>query len=57
MTGTYKHEQHLLPFHIGKIVNEIRQAVVSDIKTPLPQIYDKLAKKFACFITKCYFFS
>ncbi|CAF3348916.1 unnamed protein product [Rotaria sp. Silwood2] len=46
MRGTHKHGQRLLPFHIGEIVNEFRQAIVSDIRTPLPQIYDKFAKKF-----------
>ncbi|CAF3137818.1 unnamed protein product [Rotaria sp. Silwood2] len=44
--GIHRHEERVLPFHIGATVYEFRQAAVSDIKTPLPQIYDRIAKKF-----------
>jgi len=57
MRGTHKHDQRLLPFHIGEIVNEFRQIAVSDIRTPLPQIYDKLAKKFVRFTLSLPLFS
>jgi hypothetical protein len=49
MRGTHKHQQRLLPYHVGEVVNEFRQAVVADIGTPLPQIYYRLAKKFVRF--------
>ena len=54
--GTHQHEERLLPFHIGEAVNEFQQAVTSDIKTPLPQIYDRVTKKFVSFsISVAYF--
>ena len=54
--GTYQHEERLLSFHVGESVNEFQQAVASDIKTPLPQIYDRVTKKFVSFsISVAYF--
>jgi hypothetical protein len=53
--GVHRHEERILPFHIGEIVNEFRQAVVADIKTPLPQLYDRLAKEFVCFTIPNFF--
>ena len=44
--GVYRHGERILPFHIGAAVHEFQQTSVSDIKTPLPQIYDRVAKKF-----------
>ncbi|CAF4223064.1 unnamed protein product, partial [Rotaria sordida] len=38
----HQHEERVLPFHIGEIVNEFQQAAISDIRTPLPQIYDRI---------------
>jgi hypothetical protein len=44
--GIHRHEERMLPFHIGEVVHEFRQAAVSEIRTPLPQIYDRITKKF-----------
>jgi hypothetical protein len=44
--GLHNHNERQLPFHVGETVNELRQAAAADIRTPLPQIYDRLAKKF-----------
>lgn len=47
--GTHQHEERLLPFHIGEAVNKFQEAVTSDIKPLLPQIYDRVTKKFVSF--------
>jgi 5-hydroxyisourate hydrolase-like protein (transthyretin family) len=49
MRGIHRHDERVLPFHIGEVVNEFQQAAVSDIKTPIPQIYDQLTKEFVSF--------
>ncbi|CAF5065119.1 unnamed protein product, partial [Rotaria sp. Silwood1] len=41
MRGTYRHEERLPPFHILQVVHEFRQKTVSDIRTPLPGIYEQ----------------
>ena len=46
MRGIHHHHERVLPFHIGEVVHKLEQAVVSDIKTPIQQIYDQLTKKF-----------
>ncbi len=46
MRSIYCHGAHVLPHHIGEVVNKFQEAAVSDIKTPIPQIYDKLTKQF-----------
>ena len=49
--------ERILPFHIGAAVHEFQQIAVSDIKTPLPQIYDRVAKKFVHLNYNYWFFS
>ena len=48
MRGIHRHQERVLPFHIGEMVHEFRQTATTDLKTPLPQIYDRLTKKFVC---------
>jgi hypothetical protein len=44
--GIHRREERMLPFHIEEVVHEFRQAAVSEIRKPLPQIYDRITKKF-----------
>ena len=53
MRGIHRHQERVLPFHIGEMVHEFRQTATTDLKTPLLKIYDRLTKKFVC----RYFFS
>ncbi|CAF4331429.1 unnamed protein product, partial [Rotaria sp. Silwood2] len=46
MRGNHRHEERVRPFHIVQMVHEFQQEAISDIKTPLPRIYDQIAKKF-----------
>ncbi|CAF3900866.1 unnamed protein product [Rotaria sordida] len=39
--GTHRHGERVPPFHILQVVHEFRQKAVSDIRTPLPRIYDQ----------------
>ncbi|CAF1451762.1 unnamed protein product [Rotaria sordida] len=39
--GTHRHWERVPPFHILQVVHEFRQKAVSDIRTPLPRIYDQ----------------
>jgi len=49
MRGIHRHQERILPYHIGEMVHEFRQVATTDLRTPLPQIYDHLAKEFVCF--------
>ncbi len=49
MRGIHRHQERILPYHIGEMVHEFRQVATTDLRTPLPQIYDHLAKQFVCF--------
>ena len=40
------HGDRLLLFHVGEAVNEFKKAVVNDLLTPIPQVYDRFVKKF-----------
>ena len=51
MRGTHRHQERVLPYHIGEVVNEFRQVATTDLRTPLPQIYHHIAKKFVCFFS------
>ena len=55
MRGIHHHEERVLPFRIGEMVHEFQQEAVSDIRTPLPQIYDRIAKKFVYFSFKDFY--
>ena len=55
MRGIHHYEEHVLPFHIGEMVHEFQQEAVSYIRTPLPQIYDRIAKKFVYFSFKDFY--
>lgn len=46
--GVHDHNDRQLPFHIGEVINELQEKATTDIRTPLPQIYDRLVKKFVC---------
>jgi hypothetical protein len=49
MRGIHRHQERILPYHIGEMVHEFRQVATKDLRTPLPQIYDHLTKQFVCF--------
>ena len=44
--GKHRHDERILPYHIGEMVHEFQQAATANLRTPLPQIYDQLRKKF-----------
>jgi 5-hydroxyisourate hydrolase-like protein (transthyretin family) len=56
MRGIHRHQERVLPFHVGEMVHEFRQTAVNDLRTPLPQIYDQLTKKFVCFSVQISYF-
>ena len=46
--GLHNHKERQLSFHIGELVKELQKTAAADIRTPIPQIYDRFAKKFVC---------
>ena len=50
MRGIHRHQERVLPFHVGKMVHEFLQTAVNDFRTPLPQIYAQFIKNclFQC---------
>ncbi|CAF4142991.1 unnamed protein product, partial [Rotaria sordida] len=44
--GIHQHEERVLSFHSRGIVNKFQQATISDIRTPLPQIYDRIRHEY-----------
>lgn len=46
MRDVHNHSERLLLHHIGEAVNEFKKAVIEDVRTPIPQLYDRVVKKF-----------
>jgi len=39
MRGIHRHQERILPCHVGKIVHEFQQEATINLRTPSPQIY------------------